>query len=41
MPNIDVPRIPYLDGDWWYVARNPDLGGIYSKNNRWSVIVSS
>jgi len=28
---VDVPRIPYIDGDWWYVGNNPDLGKIGSE----------
>jgi len=34
MSPLDVPRIPYIDGDWWYVGNNPDLGDITSKKRQ-------
>jgi len=34
MSRLDVPRIPYIDGDWWYVGNNPDLGEITSKKQQ-------
>jgi len=31
MDRVDVPRIPVIDGDWWRVGNNPDLGEITSE----------
>jgi len=31
MSRLDIPRIPYIDGKWWHVGNNPDLGGIISE----------
>jgi len=34
MRTLDVPRIPYIDGNWWYVGNNPDLGEITSEKQQ-------